>query len=557
MNKVISTATLLVAAAAASLLPQDASTGSSACTVEALVRAEDLAPDYVSHGELRIKVWQPHCADSIASVALPLELNEFGEVKHLRPGAVIPEIKKTDNQTLWHDTGGKRHGRGFMAFAWHFSRPLVKPFIVASPAVNYPPSTAYNYRYIDSLSLFKRHAYSNLGYHYTAIVNFTDGRTVHLPAGHTTFRPTSTRPLAPTPSSWNQTFSMHHETCTADLPQNKEALDRREKCLPESLRSSFIAEITLEDGNVVQRGQPLKGRVTVHATNGSTKMSGISLSFYSAYYPSWGIERATTGGDPDFYQFLCQYSHASEIISADYSSYLFNEEESQNRCGPTLFVILRHQHGALALGLTVVYPRDAADCVRGVEKVNEYDRPNDDLDLMLQTEERLWNSYTPINAIIPSEPSEPSDRLWERSLYLQAVLPLDVLGDISERQIDHYLTPGLPSPILFTSPPPDLVGSSFARPVITEEPLADTSARLMPSKGTFDPYQYGRDWDFADYDWPEAAPDPAAHYNEGNYVGLLWKKKVIAEEKGILPKTSAPQAQGNEGDSQRAFYVVS
>ncbi|KAJ7243902.1 hypothetical protein B0H12DRAFT_1310181 [Mycena haematopus] len=79
------------------------SSGSSDCTVQAWVRAEDLAPNYVSHGELRIKVIQAHCADKIASVALRLQLDEFGEVKHLRQGAVIPEIQKADNQTLPDD----------------------------------------------------------------------------------------------------------------------------------------------------------------------------------------------------------------------------------------------------------------------------------------------------------------------------------------------------------------------------------------------------------------------------------------------------------------------
>ena len=36
-------------------------------------------------------------------MALRLELTEFGEVKHLRKGAVLPEIKKSDNQTLKDD----------------------------------------------------------------------------------------------------------------------------------------------------------------------------------------------------------------------------------------------------------------------------------------------------------------------------------------------------------------------------------------------------------------------------------------------------------------------
>ncbi|KAJ6571840.1 hypothetical protein B0H19DRAFT_1255773 [Mycena capillaripes] len=127
----------------------------------------------------------------------------------------------------------------------------------------------------------------------------------------------------------------------------------------------------------------------------------------------------------------------------------------------------------------------------------------------------------------------PSERFWGRTLNLQASVPLNILGEISEQQMDDYLTSGQPSPIILTSPPRDLVALSFAHPVTTEEPLAKTSARLMPSKGTFDPYQFEDDY----YSWQGAAPDPAAHYNKGNYVGLLWKKKAVAEERGILLKT--------------------
>jgi hypothetical protein len=121
--------------------------------------------------------------------------------------------------------------------------------------------------------------------------------------------------------------------------------------------------------------------------------------------------------------------------------------------------------------------------------------------------------------------------------------------------MEHYLTPQQPSPILLASPPPDHVAFSFARPVVTTEALVNTSARLMPSKSTFDPYQYERD--FADYyNWQEAVPDPAAHYNKGNYAGLLWKKKVVAEERGILPNTGTTQDEGNDGDSQHPFVVM-
>ncbi|KAF8162188.1 hypothetical protein K438DRAFT_1858946 [Mycena galopus ATCC 62051] len=373
---------------------------------------------------------------------------------------------------------------------------------------------------------------------------------------------------------------MYLETCEADLPETKEMLVLREKCLPESLRASFIAEVTLEEGYVVQRGKPLRGRVTVHATNGSTQMSDISLAFYDADRPSWAIEHAKTNGDPDFYKYLCPYSTISGIISADSSYYLFDEENPRHRVSnirsargslmaakpfldfelpiPTTAVpssssYYRTTMGALYLDLAVVYPRHVADCIQGVGKAKN---ANDDVDIMLQTEDRLWDSYTAVGALISSEPEPEPERLWERTLHFQATMALDVLGDLSEQQMDHYLTPGQPSPILLTSPPPDDMAFSFMRPVITEEPVANTSARLMRSKGTFDPYQYERYFDDYDYEWPEPAPDPAAHYNRGSYVGLLWKKKVVAEEKGIVPKTSTRQDQINDGESQRVFYVA-
>ncbi|KAJ7269750.1 hypothetical protein C8J57DRAFT_320110 [Mycena rebaudengoi] len=80
------------------------------CTILAWVRAEDLAPNRISHGELRIKVPQPQCATKVASVALRLQLREFGEVKYMREGAIISATPQADNQTIpddyvdWVDT---------------------------------------------------------------------------------------------------------------------------------------------------------------------------------------------------------------------------------------------------------------------------------------------------------------------------------------------------------------------------------------------------------------------------------------------------------------------
>ncbi|KAJ7811990.1 hypothetical protein B0H14DRAFT_2377891, partial [Mycena olivaceomarginata] len=77
-----------------------------ACSVRAWVRAEDLSPDHVSRGELRIKVTRVECANQIASVALRLQLDEFGEFKYLKNGAVLPAVQPTnqsapDGYTDW------------------------------------------------------------------------------------------------------------------------------------------------------------------------------------------------------------------------------------------------------------------------------------------------------------------------------------------------------------------------------------------------------------------------------------------------------------------------
>lgn len=77
------------------------------------------------------------------------------------------------------------------------------------------------------------------------IMTFTDGRTVNVPAGHTTFVPADHVKPTKMPSSWNATFK---DQCDEIL--NRE-LDR---CLPKDERSKFVAEVTLDKGNVVQKG---------------------------------------------------------------------------------------------------------------------------------------------------------------------------------------------------------------------------------------------------------------------------------------------------------------
>jgi len=53
-----------------------------ACHVEAWVRAEDLSPNAIANGDLRVQV-NPSCTEKIASVVLQLQFDEFSEVKFL------------------------------------------------------------------------------------------------------------------------------------------------------------------------------------------------------------------------------------------------------------------------------------------------------------------------------------------------------------------------------------------------------------------------------------------------------------------------------------------
>ncbi|KAJ7019802.1 hypothetical protein C8F04DRAFT_975257, partial [Mycena alexandri] len=69
------------------------------CKVRAWVRAEDLSPDHVSRGELHLAS-PAECANQVASVALRLQFDEFGEVKYLKNGAVIPEVQASNQTAL-------------------------------------------------------------------------------------------------------------------------------------------------------------------------------------------------------------------------------------------------------------------------------------------------------------------------------------------------------------------------------------------------------------------------------------------------------------------------
>ncbi|KAJ6490160.1 hypothetical protein DFH09DRAFT_1208862 [Mycena vulgaris] len=561
MMKFLLSTTFLATVVAAQL---HHSTASDDCVVHASVRAEDLAPTQISHGELRIKVKQAHCVNQIASVALRLQLDEFGEVKHLRPGAVIPSIQKSHNQHTPDDFLGYSGGisnetvydygpydeamsdsalwlvKAEERMAWStevvlfennpdFSEPMVTPFIVACPAVNYPPSVEGYRRDVVGSRAVRRHGYAQLGYHYTAIVNFTDGRTVDLPAGYTTFVPTSPAPPPKTAFTWNATFTENKPGCE-ELPS--EWLDNVKKCLPEELRSLFTAEVTLEEGNIIQRGELLKGTVTIHSTNGSTTMSDINIGFATSNSYHWATEQAERGGDLHYRKFVCQGSETRGLsihsfpwvfqkdggdsfshhrLAADNTHFDF-EFQIQQGAAPDFQSYFSSGSASLELRLGVLYSEDVSTCIDG----DKYSRATLDAQRVKMAteqaahdEEQLWNSYSPVPERVEAlEPVEPPIQ-YIRRLDLTATVPLVVLGEISTQPMEHYLKPSLPSPIILV---PETAGEfSVAHPEIVEEPFETTSARLMRSGGTYAPrdrFKGGVAWS----SFPRDTPDPAKRY---------------------------------------------
>ncbi|KAJ7248675.1 hypothetical protein C8J57DRAFT_1475427 [Mycena rebaudengoi] len=585
------------------------------CRLSASVRAEDLAPSRISHGELRIKVAEA-CASQIASVALRLQLSEFGEVKHLRHGAVIPQIQRAENidttddiphsvptnstntrydygpydaamsdPDLWVVKAEERTSWSTEAVLFDnnpdFSEPRVTPFLISSPAVNYPPSVE-NHRDVVGSRAIRRHGFSQLGYIYTAIVNFTDGRTIEVPAGHTNFVPTSPALRPKIPFSWNVTFVEHEPGCE-QLPSRQ--LDDRRRCLPEEFRSVFTAEVTLEEGNVVQPGTLVKGKVTFHSTNGSTDLSDIDVYAGMSNDYHWAAEQAENGGDPDYRKSVCQGTH-TRGITPDAYPWIFQKElnsilgghgrlhadqpffnfevQVPHNAAPDFRSYYSSVGAALELSLGVVYSEEAATCITD----GKYSRPDfvaqrakEEAAQAAHDENALWDTFTHVPEqqvrLMEAAPSElPIESM--RRLELKASVPLVILGDISTQPVDHYLTPGLPSPVL-TAPRSVLREYPELEPEVVQEPHETTAARLMQSGGTYAPQDNRRiAWPGLRIAWSgfqRDIPDPLKRYLAGGYAGLLWKKKLVAMERGLIPQSMEAPARNNvqEGFTIPAF----
>ncbi|KAJ6581822.1 hypothetical protein B0H19DRAFT_1251986 [Mycena capillaripes] len=579
------------------------------CTVRAWVRAEDLSPDHVSRGELRIKVLRAECAKQIASVALRLQLDEFSELKFLKKGAVLPEVQPanqtvqvqfmyadwSDNHILFdrdavHDEAVSDPElwtvRAEKRRAWtteatliennpDLSQPIVTPFTVAVPAVNYP-QVLNRYRHLRAP--LPRHAFSDLGYRYIAVVKFTDGYTEDVLAGHTTFVPSPPVSIERAPVSWNITFADFACDWERDSPLLKKGAEDLERCLPEAERSVFVAEITLEDGTVVKKGRPLKGRVTVHSiSDGSTTMSDIHVHLAALTSNHWA--QAQAAGDVRFFNATsaaCQQSSDTQALDPEStnSAFVFEEKEKDDRLPrriqmysmtKTSPISPAHPHfdfelevqseapvdfvsyyatiqNILQVRLTVLYSPDVVKCM-DPDSVEQPEKEN--VDDAARTEEGLWDTFTRVGKPIRSESEWKLKR--STSLYIQATVPVTVVGSTSPvRAVVHYLTPGAAAPVLQSGAQTEIPASfPVAQPVYTVEAPADISARLL-QPGSSDPYQPRVHFGSSN----QMYPDPSQDYRGGNYAGLLWKKKTVAERRGILPlRTNIV----DEEDSQKVF----
>jgi len=388
------------------------------------------------------------------------------------------------------------------------------------------------------------------------------------------------------PFTWNTTFT--DSSCRwGESPESKRRAEDTERCLPEAQRSTFAAEITLEEGNVVRKGQLLKGRMTVRATtDGSTTMSDISVNLRTVQRYHWAQAHAAAGGDTEFYNAtsgVCQqWIGAQTMLDAESDAFASVFDENEDGWKVRSFELLssktaksitppvrpyfdfdfelqvphdtpvdfasyyNRDENLLDFHLTVLYSPDVAKCIDpSTFKLAEAEDEMSTVDDAAKTEEGLWDTYTRVG-----KPKD-STSTWHRRLTLQATVPIIVVRDAPPMSVAHYLTPGALAPVIRSGAQAEMPASfPVAQPVFTVEALVNTSARLM-QPGTTDPV-LRRQQRMNMTRLRRKYPDPTRDYRGGEFAGVLWKKKIVAEERGIWP-VRAEVVDG--GDSQQPFSV--
>ncbi|KAJ7137745.1 hypothetical protein C8R44DRAFT_766078 [Mycena epipterygia] len=263
------------------------------------------------------------------------------------------------------------------------------------------------------------------------------------------------------------------------------------------------------------------------------------------------------------YRYACRTASSSQPLDAEASSYahIFANEQMQWSGFPPLTLVSSsdsaftpaHPHfdfefqvphdipvdfasyytngeNQLLLNLEVLYAPEVADCLKTPAPLPLKSAAEAAAAAAAATEERLWDSSTRVGH--PVDLTNLAASLKRKNyrcvMKLQALLPITVVGSpVAEVQpVAHYLGPNSMAPVLRRGSQAEVLNFPATHPVVSEEPLSDTIARLLQPR-----------WQSSRYNSSQLRniPDPTQSYRRGHYAGLLWKKKVVAEERGILP----------------------
>ncbi|KAJ7622909.1 hypothetical protein DFH06DRAFT_761951 [Mycena polygramma] len=301
-------------------------------------------------------------------------------------------------------------------------------------------------------------------------------------------------------------------------------------------------------------------------------MSDITIGLRTFNRDHWAQAQVLAGGDTEFPNAtnaiygVCQQSSGHDQLDAESPIYhdIFSENEDNGKmrtkyighetktltpAQPYADFELHVPHGTpvdfesyysnpenyLYFRLGVQYSLDVARCIYPgrVEVLEET------TDEAAKTEEGLWDRYTRVGAPVES----PS---LQRTLGLQTLMPITVVsGVLPSHELVHYLTPGSPAPVLRRGAQAEMpTWFPLVEPVFAVEALVNTSARLL-LPGTADPAQR------LAHQSRSRHLDPTRYYHRDTFAGMLWKKKIVAEQRGILPLRS--QAS-DKGDGQQTPF---
>ncbi|KAF8137941.1 hypothetical protein K438DRAFT_1996599 [Mycena galopus ATCC 62051] len=305
-------------------------------------------------------------------------------------------------------------------------------------------------------------------------------------------------------------------------------------------------------------------------------MSEVSVGVFTAYRDHWAQAQAASKGDTLFHhdtspvRQACRTSTSGQPLDAESALYahIFASEDivPRSHFPPATLVSSSDADGTaltstrpyfdfefeipidkpvdfeglysatenqLMFVLDVLYASEVADCM----KIPPPAAPRTAADVAAAVEETLWASHMRVGHPPNSTTSNALPKWKSRRcvMTLKAMLPITVVRGGTQTILPppaHYLTPGLPAPVIRPGAHVVPVAPDFpiADPMFTDEPVADTIERLLePHRGS------------SRYTGPRfpnsamAIPDPARHYRQGQYAGVLWKKKIVAEERGFLP----------------------